>query len=235
MGIYRKSLKLKWVGAVCFIGGILAFNISGYDSQLWGLSTELWDILKDHHRLKDLISSSGVFSPLAFILFQVIQVVVAPIPGEATGFLGGYVFGAWAGMVYSMTGLILGSCVAFGIARICEKRVIEKFVSSELRKKFDYLRGRRGVTLSLLLFLIPGFPKDILCYILGLSPMNFGIFMIVSSTGRIPGVLMLTLQGAKAFEHQYEVLSVLLGISASILLVFYVYHERIHQWIRRNG
>ncbi len=82
MKLWRLS-KLKWVGGICFIGGIFAATIYQYDSQLWILSAKLWHILQDHHRLKDLISSFGVFSPLAFILFQVIRVVVAPIPGEA--------------------------------------------------------------------------------------------------------------------------------------------------------
>jgi uncharacterized membrane protein YdjX (TVP38/TMEM64 family) len=166
-------------------------------------------------------------------LLQVIQVVVAPIPGEAIEFLGGYIFGVWGGMVYSMIGLILGSGLAFGIARIFEKQAIERFVSPELRKKFDYLIGHEGVILSLLLFLIPGFPKDTLCYILGLTPMHWGIFLIISTIGRIPGTLMATLQGAKVFERQYMLFLILLGISALVILIFYIYHEEIHQWIKK--
>jgi uncharacterized membrane protein YdjX (TVP38/TMEM64 family) len=162
-------------------------------------------------------------------------VVIAPIPGEAIEFLGGYVFGVWAGMVYSMIGLILGSGLAFGIAKIFERQAIERFISPELRKKFDYLIGHEGVILSFLLFLIPGFPKDTLCYILGLTPMHWGIFLIISTIGRIPGALMATLQGAKAFDQQYVTLLILLGISVLIILVFYIYHENIHQWIRKRS
>lgn len=232
MRLSRQS-KLKWAGVICFIGGIFAFIIYRYNSQLWTSADRVWDILLDHHRLKEFISSFGVYSPIAFIILQGIQVVVAPIPGEATGFLGGYLFGTWAGMLYSMTGLILGSWLAFSIARIFEKRAIERFVSPKMRKHFDYLGRRGGIILSFLLFLIPGFPKDVLCYILGLTPMNLSIFLIISTIGRIPGVLMATLQGAKAFEHQYKTFLILLGISALIILVFYVYHERIHRWIKK--
>ena len=134
-----------------------------------------------------------------------------------------------------MIGLILGSWFAFSIARIFEKRAVEKFVSPELRKKFDYLIGHEGVILSFLLFLIPGFPKDTLCYILGLTPMHWGIFLIISTIGRIPGTLMSTLQGAKAFDQEYITLLFLLGISALLILVFYIYHENIHQWIRKRN
>jgi uncharacterized membrane protein YdjX (TVP38/TMEM64 family) len=158
---------------------------------------------------------------------------VAPIPGGPIEFLGGYLFGVKAGLLYSMIGLVLGSWFAFGLARIFEKGVVEKFVSAESRKKFDYLIGHEGVILSLLLFLIPCFPKDALCYILGLTPMHLGIFLLVSTIGRIPGTLMATLQGAKAFDHQYKTLLILLGISMLLILVFYIYHEKIHQLIKK--
>ena len=189
--------------------------------------------LWDRHRLKVFILSFGIYSPLAFILLQVIQVVVAPIPGGAIEFLGGYLFGAAAGMLYSMIGLILGSWLAFSIARIFEKWAVEKFVSPKTMRKFDYLVGHEGLILSFLLFLIPGFPKDALCYILGLTPMHLGLFLIISTIGRIPGTLIATLQGAKAFEHQYKFFLTLLGVSALIILIFYIYHEQIHQWIKK--
>jgi hypothetical protein len=51
--------------------------------------------------------------------------------------------------------------------------------------------------------------------------------------GRIPGTLMATLQGAKVFEHQYKLFSILLGVSALVILVFYIYHEEIHGWVKK--
>ena len=87
--------------------------------------------------------------------------------------------------------------------------------------------------LSFLLFLIPCFPKDALCYILGLTPMHLGIFLLVSTIGRIPGTLMATLQGAKAFDQQYASVMVLLGISTLVILIFYIYREEIHRLIKK--
>ena len=225
--------RSRWGWVTCLLVGLVILLIYLYNSQLWIQVVKPWDLFHDRHQLKKVIKSFGPYSPMAFILLQVIQVVVAPIPGEAIEFLGGYVFGVWGGMVYSMIGLILGSGLAFGIARIFEKQAIERFVSPELRKKFDYLIGHEGVILGFLLFLIPGFPKDTLCYILGLTPMHWGIFLIISTIGRIPGTLMSILQGAKVFDHQYMLFLILLGISALVTLVFYIYHEEIHRWIKK--
>jgi uncharacterized membrane protein YdjX (TVP38/TMEM64 family) len=225
--------KLKWAGVICLLGGLFASIFYRYHSQLWILTLRLWHISEDHHQLKKSIFSFGAYSPLSFTLLQVIQVVVAPIPGGAIEFLGGYLFGVWVGMFYSMIGLILGSWLAFSLGRIFEKWAVEKFVSPKTMKKFDYLIGHEGVILSFLLFLIPGFPKDALCYILGLTPMHLGIFLIISTIGRIPGTLMATLQGSKAFEHQYTLFLTLLGVSALVILVFYIYHEEVHMWIKK--
>ena len=215
------------------LAGFIFLFIYQYNSQLWIKAVNLYDTLHDRHQLKVIIRSFGPYSPLAYILLQIIQVVLAPIPGGAIEFLGGYLFGVTAGFLYSMIGLILGSWLAFSLARSFEKLAVEKFVSPQTIKKFDYLVGHEGVILSFLLFLIPGFPKDALCYLLGLTPMHTGIFLIISSIGRVPGTLMATLQGAKAFDYQYKTFLILLGISGLVILAFYIYHDEIHHWIKR--
>ncbi len=223
----------KWFIPFLFISALLVFLIYQYNSQIWIRIIKIYDVLHDRYQLKALITSFGPYSPLAYITIQLLQVLVAPIPGGAIEFLGGYIFGVRMGFFYSMVGLILGSLGAFGIARIFEKVAVEKFVSPKTMKKFSYLIGHEGVILSFILFLVPGFPKDALCYILGLTPMNPWIFLLISTVGRIPGTLMACLQGGKAFEHQYRTFLVLLGISALVLLIVYIYHEEIHQLIKR--
>ena len=215
------------------MAGVVFFIIYQYNSQLWNQVNKLYHIYQDPHQLKKVISSFGPYAPLAYILLQIMQVVIAPIPGGAIEFLGGYLFGVKAGFVYSMIGLILGSWFAFSLARVFEKIAVEKFVSEQTRKKFNYLVEHEGTILSFILFLLPGFPKDALCYILGLTPMHLGIFLAISTIGRIPGTLMAILQGAKAFEHEYYTFGMLLGGSALVLLVFYIYHDEIHNLIKK--
>jgi len=229
------QLRSKWVWITCLLVGLIILLIYLYNPQLWIQAVKLWNLFQDRHQLKVVLRSFGPYSPFAFIMLHILHAVIPPLPGEAIEFLGGYVFGVWAGMLYSMIGLILGSWLSFSIARIFEKRTVERFVSPELRKKLEYLSGHEGVILGFLLFLIPGFPKVALCYLLGLTPMRLGIFLIISTIGRIPGTLLATLQGAKAFDQQYVTLLILLGISALIILVFYIYHENIHQWIKKRS
>ncbi len=158
MGIsFRK--KWKWPVLLFILAGVVFLGTYLYYSQLCSQAVKLYHLYQDHHELKKVISSFGPYAPLAYILLQIIQVVIAPIPGGAVEFLGGYLFGVKGGFVYSMIGLILGSWFAFSLARIFEKIAVEKFVSAETRKKFDYLVEHEGVILSFVLFLLPGFPK----------------------------------------------------------------------------
>jgi uncharacterized membrane protein YdjX (TVP38/TMEM64 family) len=223
--------KWFWILVILAIAGV--FLAYYYNSELWSSLSRFYQALHKRQALKRFIVSFGAYSPVAYMLLQVLQVVIAPIPGGAIEFLGGYLFGTTVGFIYSMVGLFFGSWLAFGLARVFEKWAVEKFVSAQTRKKFDYLVGHEGVILSFLLFLIPGFPKDALCYILGLTPMHTGIFLIISTIGRIPGTLMATLQGAKAFDEQYQTFLILLCLSALIILIFYIYHDAIHGFLKR--
>jgi uncharacterized membrane protein YdjX (TVP38/TMEM64 family) len=227
------SPKIKWVLLICFLTGLFVFLVYHYNSHMWTKGVKFYTLLYDRAQLKAFIRSYGAYSHVAYIFLQMLQVVIAPIPGGAVEFIGGYLFGAKAGFLYSMIGLLIGGWFAFSLARIFEKLAVEKLVPLETRKKFDYLIGHEGVILSFLLFLIPGFPKDALCYILGLTPMHLGMFLFISVVGRIPGTLMACLQGAKAFDHQYKTLLILTGISALIILVFYIYHDEIHHAIKK--
>ena len=191
-------------------------------------------IYSSSDKLSKFLESLGPYSPAVFVLFQVLQVVAAPFPGELTGVAGGYVYGETFGVILSTVGLTLGSWIAFELASILGRPFVERFVSQEVLHKFDFLTTNTGAMICFLLFLIPGFPKDYLCYLLGLSRMRLGTFLLVSIVGRIPGTYLLTVQGAKIRQEQYYQLIILTVVSAVILLVAYLYRNKIYHWIKHR-
>jgi len=84
---------------------------------LWGGVCYYSELFTDREWIQATLKSTGVWAPVLFVLSQSLQVVFAPFPGEATGFIGGYLFGGPLGFVYSTLGLTLGSVGAFFIAR----------------------------------------------------------------------------------------------------------------------
>lgn len=225
--------KIRLTCALVFVFGaaLVAFNYE----KIFPWVGFFFQVLADKEKTTEIIESFGYFAPLAFIGAQVFQVVFAPIPGEATGFLGGYLFGVLPGFLYSTAGLTAGSYLAFQLARLLEVSFVEAIVSKEVLKKFDFAAKENGVIISFLLFLIPGFPKDYLCFILGLSPMPLKIFLVITAVGRMPGTMMLSLQGANVSGHDYTSFFVLLGISILIGLLVIIYRDPLYEWLKRLG
>jgi uncharacterized membrane protein YdjX (TVP38/TMEM64 family) len=132
-----------------------------------------------------------------FIGLQALQVIVAPIPGDVTGLLGGYLFGEWIGFLNSTIGLTLGSVAAFGIGRWLGVRYVRGLVNQGVWEKLGFIVEAEGTILCLMVYLIPGLPKDLICYLFGLSPMPVWVFTLVSTLGRMPGTWVLSTQGPR--------------------------------------
>ncbi len=195
---------------------------------------ELARFYSSRREVKHFLARFGPFAPIAFIILQALQVVLAPIPGEATGFLGGMLFGTWLSFVYSTIGLTLGSALAFGLGRWLGLPLVHRLVSDEVYHKFDFLARTGGELVTLVLFLIPGFPKDYLCFILGVSPLPFRTFLVLTTVGRMPGTWLLSIQGAKVGGGYYVEFLVLLTLAAAAAFLAYIYREAVFQWLRRR-
>lgn len=180
------------------------------------------------------INSFGPLSVLIFISLQIFQVVAAPIPGEATGFIGGYLYGPLLGTLYSTVGLAIGSWLAFVLARTYGLPLVEKVINKELVAKYDYFLRHKGIAVSFILFLVPGFPKDSLCYVMGLSHMETRTFVIVSTVGRLLGTILLSLGGSFVRNDQTEELIVLGIIGGLLILVAYLRRESWLKYFHRN-
>lgn len=222
---------------------VLLFLLSRYGPQplsfllpVAGEFEEIENVFSNSEKLQRMLISLGPYSSAVFILLQVLQVVAAPFPGELTGVVGGYLYGEVFGFILSTIGLTLGSWVTFELASILGRPFVEKYISGEVLRKFDFITTNTGAFICFLLFVIPGFPKDYLCYVLGLSRMRLGTFLIVSVIGRLPGTYLLTLQGASLRSQEYAAAFVFAAISAVLLLIAYLYRAQLFHWVKsKNG
>jgi uncharacterized membrane protein YdjX (TVP38/TMEM64 family) len=183
--------------------------------------------------MSSFIESLGPFGFLGFIILQVTQVVVAPIPGEVTGLLGGFLYGPVIGTIFSTIGLTIGSYIAFSLARAFGRPFVDRFVHKMVMRRFDYLLHHKGAFLVFLLFLIPGLPKDYLCYILGLGHLSTTEFLVIGGTGRLFGTILLTLGGNYIRHHQYKRFFVLAGIAIIVVLIAMAYRDKLERLFRK--
>jgi uncharacterized membrane protein YdjX (TVP38/TMEM64 family) len=180
-------------------------------------------------RMVRFLESLGPWSFVGFITVQALQVVLAPIPGEVTGLLGGYLYGPALGILLSTVGLTLGSYAAFALSRIFGRPFAEKFVPQPAMQRFDYLLQHKGLVLVFLLFLIPGFPKDYLCYILGLGHLSTVQFLFVGTIGRLFGTILLTLGGNYLRVEQYGRFSILVAVAVVVVVGAMIYRDKLEK------
>jgi uncharacterized membrane protein YdjX (TVP38/TMEM64 family) len=192
-----------------------------YHEGLWRCVLRYYRYFFDLKKLKLFIASFGPYSVIAFIVLQALQVVFAPIPGEVTGFVGGLLFGMLWGTVLSTIGLTIGAILAFWIARFFGYDFVRKVVRNEYIDKFDYFVTHRGLYIAFILFVIPGFPKDSLCYLLGLTHMRYREIILMNLIGRLPGTFILCMQGNAVRNGQFKYFWILFAASICLTAVLY--------------
>lgn len=235
----RRQLAVR--GVIFAVLVVLLFFFSRYIPRPFSAFTPLGEEFDDFEviysssdKLSKFLQHLGPYSPAVFVLLQVLQVIAAPFPGELTGVAGGFVYGETVGFILSTVGLSLGSWVAFELASILGRPFVERFVRAEVLQKFNFLTTRTGTLICFVLFLFPGFPKDYLCYVLGLSRMRLGIFLLVSVFGRMPGTYLLTVQGATLRNEEYQVFVWIAVASLAVLAVAYLYRNQIYDWLKHR-
>jgi len=214
---------------------LIVLGIAGlwFRIPLWEKIVGYYRLFSDREQIRQFISSFGSSAPPIFMLIQILQVLLAPVPGEATGFIGGYLFGALPGFIYSSIGLTVGSWLNFMIGRFLGERYVRKLIPADQFEKIDRKVKRQGVIVLFILFLFPGFPKDYLCLALGLSTLPVKIFLLLAGVGRMPGTFALSLQGAFLYEQNYLLLGILIIACLILALLCYVYRERIYLWVEK--
>jgi uncharacterized membrane protein YdjX (TVP38/TMEM64 family) len=223
----QKARILFWCSFLLLIASGLMLHIFWGESLLTQVLFQLEDVMTNGSRIRESILSFGFLAPLMFMILQVLQVMFAPVPGEATGILGGYLFGAWPSFIYSSIALTIGSAFAFAIGHLFADAFRDRFAKTRVYRKFNHLVFKGEFVIPFVLFLFPGFPKDSLSYLLGLSTMPFKVFIFIASIARMPGTLVLSFEGAQVYERNYFELLLLLLFSAIVALPCFLYRRQI--------
>ena len=223
----QKARILFWGSFLLLAVSGLILYFGGGESLLSQALFHLEDVMNNGTRARESILSYGFLAPLMFMGLQVLQVLFAPVPGEATGILGGYLFGTWPGFIYSSVALALGSALAFIIGHLFADAFRNLFSETTVYRKFNHLVFKGDFVIPFVLFLFPGFPKDSLSYLLGLSSMPFKVFIFIATIARMPGTLVLSLEGAQVYARNYLELLLLLLFSAIVTLPCILYRKQI--------
>lgn len=166
---------------------------------------------------RDYIQSFGALGPLVLLGLQFLQVFIALIPGELLETAAGYAFGPWMGTAICYVGVALASSLIFLLTRRYGIRLVEVFVSREKINELRFLNTeRKRNNLIFLLYFIPGTPKDLLTYFVGLTDIRLRTFLVLSMIARIPSVISSTFGGHLLGEENYWGAAILYGITGLV-------------------
>jgi uncharacterized membrane protein YdjX (TVP38/TMEM64 family) len=180
------------------------------------------DVISDTDRFRDFILSYGNKGVLVFIGFQFIQILIPFIPGEVVQIAGGFVYGTLVGSVYIVTGTIIGTIVVFFAARFIGYPIVKVFVNTQKMEKFKaMLDSDKAELVIFVMMLIPGFPKDTLVYIAGLTPIKPIRFIVISVLARMPGLIGCAFIGSSIHEKDYTTVIIMSVISIAAIGLAY--------------
>jgi len=169
---------------------------------------------------QSIVDRNPVSGRLLYVGIQILQVFVAFIPGEVVEIAGGLAFGALEGMLLSLLGVAIGSSVIFMLTKTLGMKFVELFVSRERINELKFIRSGKNLEwIVFYVFFIPGTPKDLLTYVVGLTRMKLGSFLAISLLARIPSVLSSTWGGDAIMSGQYTKAVIIFGAALLCSLI----------------
>ena len=175
------------------------------------------EFVREPERFRAWVDSSGLWGRVAFVGMVVFQLIIAIIPGEPLEMGAGYAFGAVEGTLLCILGCVIGSALVFLFVRRIGVKLVEVFFSREKIRSLRFLQDSRRLNLlTFIVFFIPGTPKDLLSYFIGLTDMKLGTWLLITGVARIPSIVTSTVTGDALGLQNYQF--ALIAFGATLLL-----------------
>ena len=189
---------------------------------------DIMTVFKNTDDFSKWVKTRGATPWLIFVLVQIVQVIIFMIPGEIIQIAGGYLFGIFFGCLLSFVGIMIGSLFNFFIARISGALFIERLIGKSRFARFRaVLSSKRQTYLFFALFLVPGIPKDIICYIAGLSRISFLKFILFSGLGRLPGIIGTVVVGSALLDRNLTLVIIVASLSVIVFVLGIIFRKKL--------
>lgn len=191
----------------------------------------LYEFVADPEQVRAWVEGLGAWGPIAIIVLETAQALLAPIPGQAIEAASGYLYGPWLGILYPMIGMVIGSLTIFLLARRFGRPWVIRLIGRPSMDRLDDLVNRGGAPFFFLIWLLPFAPDDLACVAAGLTPMPTRQFLVLMTLGRLPGVAVSVWVGANAAQIPPLWWGVLLAVLAVAGLVFWRWGGQIQEYV----
>jgi uncharacterized membrane protein YdjX (TVP38/TMEM64 family) len=184
---------------------------------------------------REQIRQKGVLGWFTLLGIQLLQIIVAVIPGEPIELLSGMLYGTWGGLAICLIGVVIGTTAIFFLVRWLGYSLIDLVYNKEKFRKLKFLQNTRRLELvTFLLFFIPGTPKDILTYFAGLTPIKPLRFILIATLARIPSIITSTYAGAKLGEGDIWRFVIIYGATLVLAVIGIIVNHFVMKHLNRK-
>lgn len=170
----------------------------------WSVGKPLIELASDPKAFRQWLDEQGIFSRIYMAGIIFLQIVVAFIPGEIFEIGAGYAFGFWEGTFLCMMGSMIASGFVMWLVKRYGTRLVYVFFSKEKLDHIHFFHDKQKLSLwTFIAFFIPGTPKDVMTYMIGLTDMKISTFMLLSTIARIPSIITSTFSGSALGSEDY--------------------------------
>lgn len=185
---------------------------------------------------KAWVTSFGIGGWLLVLCIQIIQIVIAFIPGEPVEILAGLLYGGFGGLFLCLLGCVIASSAIFMLSKRFGAPLVSKLFGKSKLDEFAFLKDAKKLeTIVFILFLIPGTPKDMLTYVVGTSPMKLTQFLTISTFARIPSIISSTFIGSTIRQGEWATAILIFALTAILGVVGIKYQEKMMAFCKRIG
>ena len=216
------QIQKRWIAGI----GIALFLLLSL-LICWFAGRPLIQFAREPELFRQWVDRQGIWAPLLFMGMVILQIVVAVIPGEPLEIAAGYAFGAVEGTLLCLFGAFLGRVAVFLLVRKLGARAVDVFFPLDKLNELKFLQNKRRLTLWVFfLFFLPGTPKDVLCYVVGLTDLPLRSWLIISAIAPLPSIVTSTIGGDALGMGDYGfailVFAVTIAISGLGLLAYHL-------------
>lgn len=191
-------------------------------------------IASDPSGFAALVEANLPLACLLYALVNTLQVFVGFIPGEPLEIAAGYLFGTWGGLAVVRAGLALGEVLVFLAVRRWGTRFVHLFVSREKLDELAFFKdANRLNVVTFLMMLIPGTPKAIMVYIVGLTPMRLSTWLLISVPARCLSIVTSTLVGAKMAQDDWLLAAAVFALTLLLSAAGVLYYLSVSRQARQ--
>ena len=210
--------------------GIAAIIIAAAATALiiWLAGVPLVRFASEPERFRQWVNDNGVWSRFAYIGMMLLQIVIAVLPGEPFEIAAGYAFGAVEGTLLCVAASTLGSLTVFLLVRRFGVPLVEIFFPEDKLRGIRFLKTTpKRDFIFFIIFMIPGTPKDLLCYFAGLTDIKFSVWLLICSLGRLPAIVTSTVGGDALGTSNYWFAAIVFAVTLAISIVGLLVYKHI--------